>query len=42
LTGPGIGGNSPVGERLRAGIIDLATQPTTGPLRPTPGEAGPP
>lgn len=37
-----IGGDSPAGERPRAGIIDLVTQPATVPPRPTHGEAVPP
>ena len=35
VPGNEIGGNSPVGERSRAGIIDLVTQPTTAPSSPT-------
>lgn len=37
-----IGSNSPAGERSRAGIIDLVTQPATVPPRSTQGEAVPP
>lgn len=40
-TGHEIEGNSPVGERSRVGIIDLATQPTTAPSPLTPGEGAP-
>lgn len=37
-----IGGDSPAGERPRAGFSSLATQPATEPPRPAPGGATPP